>query len=261
MNDKLKKLASKMLPLFEVNDFSSPGECYNLFKVMFKKQFDYFNNYSPEDIIKLVIFIYSLKNTGNFRKGENILNNLGFATLFITQGENYESSCTSCGGNGYNLCRSCDGASTIDCDSCNGRGVNIDGEMCEECEGGGSLRCPECYGEGTINCVACDGTGEQMTEEFKFEYILIATWNKEIKNACELVVGKLDPVLSEYDIDRLRDEYIILGFDEDHAEFRKEVKNNEYYCTYYGDEPKLYKESSNSLNIWTYDDKMGPYLV
>ena len=66
MNDKLKRLAIKMVDLFP-SEFSSPQDCYNLFQDIYKKQFDYFSYFEPENLIKLVFYLYSYKTTKDFR--------------------------------------------------------------------------------------------------------------------------------------------------------------------------------------------------
>ena len=65
MNDKLKRLASKMVDLFP-SEFSSPQDCYDLFQNIYKKQFDYFSYFEPENLIKLVFYLYSYKTTKDF---------------------------------------------------------------------------------------------------------------------------------------------------------------------------------------------------
>jgi len=265
MNEKLQKLATKMVGLFKEGEFNSPQECFDLFKVIYKQQYDYFRQLSPDGIIKLVLYIYSLKNTGNFKLAEQILNKLGFASLFITQGNVYEISCDNCGGEGYYNCDNCDGNGNVECNTCDGEGrtEEEDNEWvdCDECGGNGEVYCDQCGGGGTQNCGECDGSGILETSELEYEYIVIATWNNDIKNACELRAGTLEPILSEYDIDTLRDNYIILGHQDDHAEFRSSIETNEYYCTNYEDEPDLNKSYSSELKIWTDDDKMNRYTL
>jgi hypothetical protein len=78
------------------------------------------------------------------------------------------------------------------------------------------------------------------TKDYTYERYFIVTWDKYIKERCEYTEGDTDIAFSEYDFDRLRDEFIILTFEDDgHAEFQDWVKINEMYCTFYSDEPKL----------------------
>jgi hypothetical protein len=287
MNEKLKRLASKVVGLFREGEFSSPQQCYDLFRDIYNKQYDYFQTLSPDAIIKLVLYVYSLRNTGNFQLAENMLNRLGFASLFITQGDYHEETCEYCNGDGYYTCEECGSSGNVSCDTCNASGEvdcpECEGERsfevgdnewedCEECSGRGKVDCDNCGGDGEVicdncsghgtnECEHCNGSGSLETSELNYEYYVIATWNNDIKNACELRAGTTEPILSEYDIDRLRDEYIILGSDEDHAEFRSFVESNEYYCTNYEDEPELNKSYSKFLNIWTEDNKMNRYTL
>jgi hypothetical protein len=46
--------------------------------------------------------------------------------------------------------------------------------------------------------------------------------------------------MSEYDFDRLRDDFIKLKIDEKWDELSEWVESNEIYCTYYNDNPKMY---------------------
>jgi hypothetical protein len=285
MNEKLQRLAAKMVGLFP-EDFKSAQECYDQFRVVYKKQFEYFSNFEPSNTLKLVLYIYSLKNTGNFKLAENILNKSGFASLFIMEPDYYQTECDDCSGegsfrcdycygNGTIDCQTCDGSGTVSCDTCGGDGqveeggekVECDecagsGEVtCDECGGSGNDECNHCGGDGHENCSTCDGDGQVETNEHQYQYYVMVTWNSFIKNKCELESGTMTPALSEYDFDRLRDEYIVLGYDEEHSEFRSAVLPNDVYCANYEDEPELHKSYSSDFRVWMDNDGLDKYKL
>jgi len=285
MNEKLQRLSAKMVGLFPEN-FKSAQECYDEFRFVYKKQFEYFSNFEPSNILKLVLYIYSLKNTGNFKLAENILNKSGFASLFIMEPDYYQTECDECGGDGQFRCEYCGGDGSIECNKCIGDGtvscdrcggdgqVEEEGEElecdycygsgeigCDECGGSGKEECEQCDGDGSENCSTCDGDGQSETNEHEYKYYVIITWNSFIKNKCELESGTMTPALSEYDFDRLRDEYIILGYDEEHSEFRSAVLPNDVYCANYEDEPELHKSYSSDFRIWMDNDGLDNYKL
>jgi hypothetical protein len=282
MNEKLQRLSAKMVGLFPEN-FKSAQECYDQFKVVYKKQFEYFANFEPSNTLKLVLYIYSLKNTGNFKLAENILNKSGFASLFIMEPDYYQTECGDCGGDGQFRCdvcfgdrtvecRDCGGEGTVDCETCDGNGEDEEGLPCAECQGGGTISCQtcddrgveechNCDGEGYHTCEECDGDGQVETSEHSYQYYVIITWNSFIKDKCELESGTMTPALSEYDFDRLRDEYIVLGYDEEHSEFRSAVLPNDVYCANYEDEPELHKSYSREFRIWMDNDGLDKYKL
>jgi hypothetical protein len=285
MNEKLQRLANKMIGLFS-EDFKSAQDCYDRFRNVYKQQFDYFQNFDPSNILKLVLYIYSFKNTGDFKLAENILNKSGFASLFIMEPDYYQTECNDCSGegtfrcdncygDGTTACRNCDGDGTVSCETCGGDGqVEEDGEElecdscygsgeigCDECGGSGNEYCENCDGHGTEDCSTCDGDAMVDTSEHEYKYYVIITWNSFIKNKCELESGTMNPALTEYDFDRLSDEYIVLGYDEEHSEFRSDVLPNEVYCANYEDEPELHKSYSSDFRIWMDNDGLENYKL
>jgi hypothetical protein len=282
MDEKLKRLATKIVGLFD-GDFNSPQDCFEKFAVIYKSQYTYFQNFEPSNLLKLIFYIYSFKNTDDFKLAENLLNKSSFASLFRVDSDYYEETCSDCGGEGtircYNChgegttqCSTCDGNGTVSCDTCDGSGEDEEGNRCDECQGGGGFTCDECGGEGNVecsycegngseNCSTCDGSGEVETDEHPYYFYFIITWNSFIKSRCELEAGTMTPTISEYDFDRLSNDFIILGYDEDHAEFRRAVKSNEYYCINYSDEPELYRNHSSTLVFWSDDNEMQSYRV
>jgi hypothetical protein len=229
-----------------------------------KGQPDYFKYLGPDNVIKLIFYIYSFKTTGKFNEGDSMISSLGFANLFTTEGQTYEKTCEACDGDGeidcpkcdrgHMECETCNGHGELECPECDGDGRQmVDGELedCEECNGNQEISCPDCGGDGNTPCDSCQasgkelcwecqGSGEIETTQLNYETYFIVTWNRDINGDLSLNENSKYPALSEYEFDRLRDEFIILDNEDDyHAEFQDWVKINEVYCTLYSDEPKL----------------------
>jgi hypothetical protein len=64
--------------------------------------------------------------------------------------------------------------------------------------------------------------------------------------------------MSEYDFDRLRDEFIKLTIEEESANLATWVEVNEMYCTYYKDNPKLFLNTD--FNLDTTEDNIRAYV-
>ena len=261
MNDKIKKLAkniSELIPTFETMQ-----ETYDFLTSFMKKQKDYFSHKSPNDIVKLLIYIWSYKKTNDFQVGDDMLNTVSFAVVFETQGNTYTKTCDYCDGDGELKCSVCDGTGTLECDHCNGSGevscrecegdgrvIGDDGEEnCEYCDGTGEEACDVCDGEGEVSCnncdggkeqcPDCDGEGEIETDESEYTKYFIMTWSKYIKHRCELTENDTDITMSEYEFDKLRDKYVTLLMSEEHDELMDFVQPNEVYCAMYNDSPKM----------------------
>jgi hypothetical protein len=261
MNEKLKKLAVNLSELISKSE--TPQEVYNELIPVMQKQSDYFKYLGPDNIVKLTLYIYSFKTTGKFNVGDTMISSLGFANLITTEGTEYVKECDSCSGEGELdceacdrgeiTCETCDGTGEVTCEECDGDGRQMgDGEWedCEACDGTGNGKCEECDGNGSLNCDNCDngknecwecsGNGEVETNELKYDAYFVVTWNRAINGDFSLNENSKYPALSEFEFDRLRDEYIVLTYEDDgHAEFQNWVKINEVYCTFYSDEPKL----------------------
>jgi hypothetical protein len=259
MNDKLKRLALKMMDLFP-SEIKTPQECYELFEPIYKSQNDYFSFFPGESIVKLVLYIYSYNTTQDFKLADKTLNNLAFISIFTTTGNYHDEECPACGGNGTERCDTCYGHGEVNCEYCDGDGTEDDGSSCGGCGGNGTEVCGDCGGDGQTNCYECDGTGEVDTEKLELNYYYICTWDKYIKDRCELEEGKLEPAMSEYDFDRLRDEYIILRYDERYYEVTSRIEINQMYCVTYSDEPKLKTSYGKYLAIhWEDNDEFDKY--
>ena len=263
MSDRIKRLARKMEGIIPYPD--NLQHLYdNLGETMFQQR-DYFEHINPEDRIKLLFYIWSLKLSKDFAIGEDLLNRISFARLFYTEGNHYIETCDDCGGNGENRCDVCDGTGRLSCDECDGSGevdcTSCDGdgkemgdnglelcsdcegtgkEACSDCDGDGDLTCNNCGGDGHATCNECDGDGDIQTDEYDYNLYFICTWNKQLQERCELTENTLEPAVSEYTFDSLRDQYIILKLDdEEHVEFNDNVEINEVYCITYTDNPRL----------------------
>jgi hypothetical protein len=272
MNDKIKRLSSNLSEI--IPDHDTIQDLYFELRNLMVKQKDYFSNISPENMVKVLFYIWSIKKTGNFNLGDKLLNNILFAILITTEGNHHREECPSCDGAGEQYCNYCDGNGNVECDNCDGDGVitcsECDGEWenCEECDGAKELTCSDCAGEGKVdcnrcyngyeNCSECDGHGEIKTDEFEYSNYFIVTWNNFIKDRCELTEGTPESAFSEYEFDKLRDEYVVLYQVEEHAELKDFIEINEVYCVSQSDNPII--DYSEDMHVDSHDYSMKPYL-
>jgi hypothetical protein len=282
MNDKIKRLSKNITELL-INT-ETPQDTYVSLTFLMKKQSDYFQHMSPENVLKLCFYCYSYSQTKSFEMADDMLNKIGFAVLFYNTGNHHREECGECSGNGEVNCNYCDGSGNVECDECSGSGevecdycegegtdIDENGETvtCPECNGKEEITCPECNGNGEVSCnhcssgqetcEYCDGNGEVETDDYDYERFFIVTWNKSIKDRCEYTEGDTDITMSEYDFDRLRDEYIKLNnHQEESVNFADWVEENEMYCSFYGDNPKLRLNIEMRLDTYKLDD-MRPY--
>ncbi len=280
MNDKIKRLSTNLAEI--IPDHDNPQDLYMELRKLMVKQKDYFSKISPVTMVKVLFYIWSIKKTGNLNLGDKLLNKILFATLITTEGNRHREECRSCDGAGEQSCDFCDGSVNIECDNCDGEGVitcsECDGdgkqmgdgkwENCEECDGDGALTCSDCGGEGKVDCNRCyggyetcsdcSGEGEIKTDEFEYNIYFIVTWDNFIKDRCELTEATTESAFSEYEFDKLRDEYIILSQAEVHAELRDFIEINEVYCVSQSDNPII--DYSEDMHIDSYDYSMKPYV-
>jgi hypothetical protein len=261
MNEKIKKLAKNIVDL--VSDPDSLQDLYDNLVHLMNKQSDYFRLISPENQIKLLFYIWSLKKSNNFEIGEFLLNQIEFAHLIMTEGDFHKETCEECSGNGETRCGECDGSGEVECGNCDGSGkvecgdcggsgVDDEGNPCDNCGGDGEENCGECDSSGKRDCGycnggyeecrECDGSGDAETDELDYYKYFICTWNKEIKDRCEITAGTPQKTMDEYDFDRLRDQYIILTQSIEHSKLLSAIETNEIYCTSYDDMPNLISE-------------------
>jgi RecJ-like exonuclease len=281
MSDKIKRLAKNITELL-ANTETPQETYYSLLKVL-KKQKDYFQHMSPDNVIKLLFYCYSYGQTKSFEQADKMLNNIGFAVLFNNSGDYHREECDNCSGGGEVDCQNCDGTQNVECDECSGTGevvcdycegegtdIDENGETvtCPECDGKEEITCPECHGHGEVSCDSCtsgketceycDGNGEVETKDYEYERYFIVTWDKYLRERCEYTEGDTDISFSEYDFDRLRDKYIKLKIEDKWVKFDNWVNVNEIYCSYYDDNPKMYLTNDMELDT-SLNDIMTPY--
>ena len=268
MNEKIKKLAKNIVDL--VADPDSLQDLYDNLVHIMNKQSDYFRLISPENQIKLLFYIWSLKRSNNFEIGEFLLNQIEFAHLIMTEGDFHKETCEECNGNGETRCGRCGGGGTVECSTCDGSGKvecedcegsgegdDEDGK-CDNCGGSGERDCNDCGGDGSLDCGycnggyeecdECNGAGDVETDELDYYKYFICTWNKEIKDRCEITAGTPQKTMDEYDFDRLRDQYIILTQSIEHSKLLSAIETNEIYCTSYDDMPNLISEHGMKIS-------------
>ena len=257
-NDRLKKLAGKMVDLFLMNEFRDPQEAYDVFSNIYLSQKDYFSLFKPEDILKLIFYIYSLKNTKDFKVADNLINNLGFCNLLLITTEPYDAICGACNGDGDFDCETCYGTGEATCPECEGeRSFEVgdnEWEDCNECGGTGEVTCQDCV-QGRVTCQDCDGIGEVESDEVIYKLYQIVTWNNDIKNLCEMNEDSHTPAFSyDYFLKNHKD-YIVLIIRDDNDRFIKDLSPDDMYSTYYDDSPELSMGGSKKLQI--YNRKLG----
>jgi hypothetical protein len=284
MSDKIKRLAKNITEL--LTNTETPQETYDSLTFLMKKQRDYFQHMSPENILKLCFYCYSYSQTKSFEMSDDMLNKIGFAVLFYNTGNHHQKECDNCDGDGEIECYSCDGSGSVECNNCDGTGeescpecggtgdVEEDGEMvkcpecngdevivCSECGGDTEVTCNSCQGDRRETCQYCEGEGQVETDEYLYERSFIVTWNKFIKDRCEYTEQDTDITMSEYDFDRLRDEYIKLNNQEElPLNFADWIQENEMYCSYYNDNPRMVLNIEMRLDTFK-SDEMKAYTI
>lgn len=276
MNDKIKRLAKNITEL--LINISTPQNTYFSLNQLMMNQKDYFQHMLPENIVKLIFYCYSLGKTNSYTLGDEMLNKIVFAVVINNTGDIHQEDCNICSGNGEISCEECDGNGNVDCnvcdttgevkcDNCDGEGEDSEGKGCGECQGKGNVSCEECGGDGRLDCNncsygqetcnQCDGNGQMDTDSFDYERDFIVTWNQQIIERCELTEGQTEITMSEYDFDRLSDDFIKLKINEKWDNLSELVKSNEIYCTYYNDNPKMYLTTEMYLD--TTEDNIDAY--
>lgn len=209
MNKPLKVAAKKLEPLS--TNYNNITDLYYYYTNLFYNQSEYFRNFKPEDIIKIIIYIYSYKEVKNFDLGDQMINNLFFANFISTENENSEIECEKCEGYGVYDCAECYGKGYVRCDECSGDGEVLCEECrgrghfgyedcetcsgygyteCEECDGEGSNVCNYCKGDNEIECEECDGEGYVSFENvFDYEKRYVVSWDNELKDRCEMYMN------------------------------------------------------------------------
>lgn len=256
MNINSKKIAFNLSPLLSNDKFSNITELYRLCSKLFFNHYDYFSRFNSENLIKIVLYVYSLKKTNNFQLAEQMISNLFLVNLISTDGDFAEVECEECYGNGEVACDNCRGEGTIQCEECDGIGetvcTNCDGEgeidddtctecngygeiRCENCDGSGELSCDDCYGSGELSCDVCSGEGYIQSDYImRYEKTYLISWDSDLKNKCKQYENTKTPVLEHYEfIDKRNDsKFIILETNIIDAEPATTIENTKHYCYY-----------------------------
>jgi hypothetical protein len=259
MDERIKKVAQKLQK--SIKNYDNVGFVYQGVRMIAMDQTDYFLHFGPDFLIKLTLYIYSLKKTGDLKLGEKMINNLSFIQLLVTDNEPSIKECKSCGGSGMEICDRCKGSGLIECPKCDGDGEvscewcdGDDSEECDECLGEETMNCDKCGGEGGIHCPTCRGESETVCEtcggegeivdeyEVVYEIYFIATWNKQIQDLCELRAETLEPVMSLTRFLRLSDEFLELIRWENSGPLK--VDKDQMYCIHYSNEPEMYLQKN-----------------
>ena len=262
MNEKLKIVVKKLYPNFRV-DVDTPQEFYRIIQQIFNKHKDYFSKFfTPYDLIKIALYMYSLKIHGSFDWADRTMENLVFIVAFDTEKEPSVEECPDCGGSGNaecdycdgsgrNECSECDGSGNAECSFCDGDG-EIDGERCDDCDGTGKVSCDNCEGDGyvycngcggdgSINCGECDGSGEiESDTNFNYTTYEICSWDSSLNSKAENVVQTFEPLADSDIIDytEKRNFFVFNSFISE-AELSEDVESNELYCLYVTETPEL----------------------
>lgn len=254
MNINLKKISFNLNPLISNNEFNNITELYRICNKLFFKHYDYFSRFDAENLIKIVLYIYSLKKTNNFQLAEQMISNLFLVNLISTDGDFADLTCENCYGEGEFACGNCSGEGIIQCEECDGVGesvcTNCDGEgeidddtctecngsgeiKCENCDGSGEITCEDCYGSGTEMCDICDGDGRITSDDIMiYEKINLISWDSDLKNKCEQYENTETPVLEHYEFINKRNDskFIILNTYIVEAEPVTPIENTKNYC-------------------------------
>ena len=259
MDERIKKVAQKLQK--SIKNYDDVGFVYQGVRMIAMDQTDYFLHFGPDFLIKLTLYIYSLKKTGDLKLGEKMINNLSFIQLLVTDNEPSIKECKSCDGSGMERCERCKGSGLIECPTCDGDGEvscewcdDYDMEECEECNGSETMNCNSCAGSGEVYCPSCGGAEETVCEtcggegeivdeyEVVYEIYFIATWNKQIQDLCELRAETLEPVMSLTRFLRLSDEFLELIRWKNSGPLK--VDKDQMYCIHYSNEPEMYLQKN-----------------
>jgi hypothetical protein len=259
MDERIKKVAQKLQK--SIKNYDDVGFVYQGVRMIAMDQTDYFLHFGPDFLIKLTLYIYSLKKTGDLKLGEKMINNLSFIQLLVTDNEPSIKECKSCDGSGMERCERCKGSGLIECPTCDGDGEvscewcdDYGMEECEECNGSETMNCNSCAGSGEVYCPSCGGAEETVCEtcggegeivdeyEVVYEIYFIATWNKQIQDLCELRAETLEPVMSLTRFLRLSDEFLELIRWKNSGPLK--VDKDQMYCIHYSNEPEMYLQKN-----------------
>lgn len=277
-DEKIKSTAKKISEFF--SNTSTPTELYREFIRLVNNQKDYFlMRFMTYELIKIVIYIWSLKKTGQFDFGDKILNDLEFITLSYHNNEKHTIDCPDCNSNSYGKvhCPNCEGFGTLECDDCNGRGrvycPNCGGNdpECTECDHNGRVFCEPCDGYGRIGCLACDegyitcpncnGTSEIETERILQSIVYLMSWNPNLNFDAKKSEETLGPLMSTDELIDYEENYIMTTIKHGHNSFDPEVILPDlYYTIDVDDDPPLILDANLSIS-WKFDESKLERLV
>ena len=254
MDEKLKKVALKLSKKYKS---SSVFEAYIKFMDEVSANEEYFSRYTPDQLVKIPIYIYSIIETNGFDLGDSMIKNAWIGNIFEFGADDYDNEqCDNCDASGYISCDECEGGSAqcghcdgdgkVECDTCDGIGVDDDGDGtcdncngngevdCDWCDGEGTVSCRNCNGDGSLNCDDCDGSGEIESSKLKYWNTTIIVWDKKLINMF-MNSYELEKPISNQDLTRFinQSQMSYLQNIEDAEEFKTEVKPDKKYCFYF----------------------------
>ena len=250
MNKKIKKIALKLASSLKSNDFDE------LSRTIIKYTNDnkeYFSQFKPNEIVKMILYVYSVKKFGNIDIGDELIEKSYVGAYFSVDLEDfYSKECVVCAGSGYQTCSMCDSDGQVYCDECNANGKiecdecdgfgEIDDETCDNCNGTGEIDCDncggdgkntcnDCSGNGEINCEECDGSGQEETDENNFMIYSFITWDsslvKDLFNSYELerpIIEQDDDIINN------NETFFRTNIEESHSNFSSIVESEKKYC-------------------------------
>jgi len=257
--EKIEKLAMNLSQMIDVNEVQEIKD--KVFGLR-KKYKDYFNYVDSNDLLKLILSIYSYKISGSFLISDMIMQRMKFIGVVKTEGESHIESCEECDGygekncdvcNSGNIeCDECQGDGEVDCHECDGSGEiygddgpeecdNCSGtgrDECGNCGGDGNVTCPECNGRDSVECDNCEGNGDiTSSTEVDYETEYYCTWDKNLIDLSEIRLDTENGI-SEDEFEKFlsKEGILYLSGIEDHGEPMEFVEEDVYYVFYVDDE-------------------------
>jgi hypothetical protein len=252
MNEKLKKISSKLSNRYK--DSKSLTSIYHKFLSDVQNNQEYFSRYDTRDYVKMVIYIYSLMETGGFEWGDGMIKNSWVGNYFeFGEGDYAEDECDNCNGNGSIDCDVCDGNGELECSTCSGSGqvtcpacdgdaedeegdecseCRGNGEVdCDDCDGGGRETCNNCGGDSSETCSECNGNGVVESDELNYYNTTFITWDKYLINRLRNSMELNNPTgINDFTRYIEEEKMFTLSIEQDRGEFKTEVSPDKVYC-------------------------------
>jgi hypothetical protein len=252
MNEKLKKISSKLSSRYKNN--KSLTSIYHKFLSDVQNNQEYFSRYNTRDYVKMVMYIYSLLETGGFEWGDGMIKNSWVGNYFeFAEGDYAEDECNNCNGNGSVDCDVCDGNGELECSTCSGSGqvtcpacdgdaedeegdecseCRGNGEVdCDDCDGGGRETCNNCGGDSSETCSECNGNGEVESDELNYHNTTFITWDKNLINKLRNSMELNNPTgVEDFTLFVDEEKMFMLSIELDRGEFKTEVSPDKIYC-------------------------------